>query len=171
MSFSHSILAVLARGPATPSTIRRQLETEIATLDRLNMGQVSQALIRLERDNYIIAHGELRATNGRSSTEWQITDDGRTELNQWWAHPVERSYQDRDELIIKIILAINSAEVSVLSIVDRQRSHVIKQLRQLNRHMREEPAFMSATQLQRERRIFELEAEMRWLDRVEELGL
>lgn len=174
MSIRHSILAVLARGPATPASLREQLSSSATALEDLNMGQVTQTLGRLERDGLIEEAASQRAANGRTTTSWAIKPEGRTELSAWWSHPVERHHLERDELVLKVCLALQDADVDVFAVLDRQRAHVLRELRSLTAASRAShperpedelsPAFLAG-----DKTIYEHEAEIRWLDRVEDV--
>lgn len=174
MPIPHSILAVIARGPATPAGIRERLTEEATPIGDLNMGQVTQTLTRLQRDGFIEDAGQQRAANGRATTLWRITPSGKDELTEWWSRPVGRPHRDRDELVLKVCLALHDADVEVLPILDHQRTHVLRELRTLTtdaRAARADTAHdeLSPALLTYEKSIYEREAAIRWLDRVEDV--
>ena len=80
-----------------------------------------------------------------------------------------RAMTDRDELVTKIAIAATRPDWDLISLLDTQRSAVLSQLKELNRQNRKLPQQRTAARLTIERRIYDLEAEARWLDRVEAL--
>ncbi|MCW2696883.1 MAG: hypothetical protein JWR62_1968 [Modestobacter sp.] len=59
-------------------------------------------------------------TEGRIA--YRITGPGRQEVTSWFASPVTRQGAPRDELAIKLALAVTTPGVDVLSVVQTQRT-------------------------------------------------
>jgi len=98
-----------------------------------------------------------------------LTDAGRAEAQAWWSRPVERAAPARDELAIKLALAVTIPGVDVGAVVQRQRAETLRAMREATRLKREtppEPPHL-ARSLVIESLIFAAEAEVRWLDHVE----
>ena len=86
-----------------------------------------------------------------------------------------RPRDDRDELVIKIAIAAQLAVshttmVNLRELIQTQRRATMSELREITRLKAQTPAEQSAERLLYERRIFDLEAEARWLDHVETLA-
>lgn len=169
MPIKHSLLALLADGPRSASQLQQQFNDRTQAVWPLNIGQVTQTLGRLERDGLIETAGTITGANNRPADTHRLTTAGRELLTAWWTTPVHRAATERDELVIKISLAAHDPGIDLIGLLDRQRRSTIRQLRELNRTARSLGDTRTADRLQVERRIFDLEAEARWLDRVEAL--
>ena len=101
-----------------------------------------------------------------------LTELGRAEVSQWWGSPVERSEAPRDELAIKLALAVTSPGVDVHRVVQTQCTATMRHLRDLTRLKQQAIAGEGAERdlawlLVLESLVFGSEAEVRWLDHVE----
>lgn len=183
MSVKLGLLALLSEGASYGARLRSEFEERTGGTWPLNVGQVYTTLDRLVRDGLVEQDGEPDA-EGR--IPYRLTDAGRTELGQWWATPVDRSSAPRDELTIKLALAVTVPGVDVHDVVQRQRTAALGHLRDLTRLKRDaldraegtgesvddlgEPGEHDrglAWLLVLENLVFGVEAEVRWLDHVE----
>src|SRR6476620_1199679 len=87
MSIRHGLLALLERGPRYGYQLRTEFESRTGSTWPLNVGQVYTTVPRLERDGLVVPAGEDEA----GCALYAITEDGRDELRQWFASPVERA--------------------------------------------------------------------------------
>ncbi|WP_257158889.1 PadR family transcriptional regulator [Corynebacterium cystitidis] len=158
---------MLSETPRTPAELQPAFHQATNNLWKLNMGQVSQTLSRLERDGLIHEQGTITTPTGHEATRYTRTDAGSEELAAWWTDPVLRPANDRDELVIKISLARHTPHIDLLRILDSQRRAVLAEIRELNTTLREMNSSLSTQRLAAERRIFDLESDARFLDRVE----
>src|SRR5690554_4154297 len=114
------------------------------------------------------ARGRL-ATRSRSPQHverYRLTAAGRDEVAAWWATPVVRGTPARDELAIKIALAVTAPGVDVRAVVQAQRTETMRALRDYTRLAAEQgPDLTWALVL--DNLVFATEAEVRWLDHVE----
>ena len=163
MSVKHSLLAVLADGDRYGYQLRAEFEERTGATWPLNIGQVYTTLSRLERDGLVEPAGQDAANH----VFYRITDAGRDELFAWFARPVTRAERPRDELAVKLALAVTVAGVDVAAIVHAQRKHALAALQDFTRvKSRLDPGELAAS-LVLESMIFQSEAEIRWLDHVE----
>lgn len=170
MSVKHSLLALLRGGPHSASGLQHRFAELTEDTWPLNIGQVSQTLSRLERDGFVEQAGTATAPTGRAVSTYQLTDAGRQEVGDWFSSGVVRSAEDRDELVMKLSLAAAPGSgVELLALLDAQRRATLSQLREVNQMSRTLAPRATADRLQAEHRIFDLEAEIRFLDRVESL--
>ena len=169
MAIKYALLALLAEKPQTASALQQQFIALIDGTQTLNIGQVSQTLSRLERNNFIARAGTVRNPSGHQVEQYELTPAGQELLTEWLERPVIRAMTDRDELVTKIAIAATRPDWNLISLLDTQRSAVLSQLKELNRQNRKLPQQRTAARLTIERRIYDLEAEARWLDRVEAL--
>ncbi|MFJ3218539.1 PadR family transcriptional regulator [Kitasatospora sp. NPDC086801] len=175
MSIRHGLLALLDQGPRYGYQLRTEFEARTGATWPLNVGQVYTTLSRLERDGLVEPAGE----DEEGHQFYAVTDQGRTELRAWFDTPVPRTNPPRDELAIKLAMAVTVPGVDVSAVVQGQRRHSIKALqdytRLKGRALSGEPrpgAAPSASNdlawlLVLDQMIFQTEAEIRWLDHCE----
>ncbi|MFF2522543.1 PadR family transcriptional regulator [Streptomyces liangshanensis] len=169
MSIRHGLLALLERGPRYGSQLRTEFESRTGSTWPLNVGQVYTTLNRLERDGMVTQDGEDEA--GRAL--YVITDQGRDELRSWFRTPVDRTSPPRDELAIKLAMAVGAPGVDIREVIQSQRHHTIQAMQDYTRLKsqsvesaptgRDEVAWL----LVLDQLIFQTEAEARWLDHCE----
>jgi DNA-binding PadR family transcriptional regulator len=164
MSVRHGLLALLERGTRYGYQLRTEFEHTTGGTWPLNIGQVYTTLSRLERDGLVRALPEAEG----GQRPYEITDEGRVELTLWFASPVEQTDRPRDELAIKLALALTTPGVDVRAVVQTQRTATIRQLQELTRLKAPEPEPGDlAWRLVLEAMVFQAEAEVRWLDHCE----
>ncbi|MGA5193655.1 PadR family transcriptional regulator [Streptomyces exfoliatus] len=173
MSIRHGLLALLERGPRYGSQLRTEFESRTGSTWPLNVGQVYTTLSRLERDGMVAQGGEDAAGHAL----YAITDSGRAELRAWFEKPVDRTSPARDELAIKLAMAVGAPNVDIRDVIQSQRHHTVKAMQDYTRlkaqalvavenggaQERDDVAWL----LVLEQLIFQTEAEARWLDHCE----
>ncbi len=186
MSVRHALLALLEQGPMYGYQLRTEFEGRTGSTWPLNIGQVYSTLTRLERDGLIEAvTGEAAAeagaeaaadSNGDGKRRYAITTDGRVEVATWFDQPVGRGEPPRDELAIKLAIAVTIPGVDVGGLVQRQRTATMNALHDYTRLKRNadspqqgQPADPTdlGWSLVLDSLIFIAEAEIRWLDHCE----
>lgn len=175
MSIRHGLLALLERGPRYGYQLRTEFESRTGSTWPLNVGQVYTTLGRLERDGLVMSAG---ADEGGHAL-YAITETGREELRDWFSTPVDRANPPRNELAIKLAMAVGSQDVDIAAVIQAQRHHTLRALQDytrlkaraltsVERHQagggdRDDVAWL----LVLEQLIFQAEAEARWLDACE----
>jgi DNA-binding PadR family transcriptional regulator len=166
MSVKHSLLALLEQGPMYGYQLRAEFERRTGGTWPLNVGQVYSTLTRLERDGLVIEQG----SDAEGHVVYELTPGGRDEVAQWFATPVARTQPARDELAIKLALAVTVTGVDVGSMVQRQRSATMSSLQEYTR-LKAGAAGTEAADLAwslvLDSLVFHAEAEIRWLDHCE----
>ncbi len=165
MTVRSGLLALLAERPLPPAALRSEFESRTGGTWPLNLGQVVTTLARLERDGLVSADGEDAV--GRA--HYRVTDAGRAAVHDWFAAPVDRGTPTRDELAIKLALAVGLPCVDVPILVQGQRAATLRSLQDYTRlkdRLLDEPDEL-AWLLVLESLIFSAEAEVRWLDACE----
>jgi DNA-binding PadR family transcriptional regulator len=164
MSVKHGLLALLERGPMYGYQLRLAFEEACGGTWPLNIGQVYTTLSRLERDELVRPLPE----NDGGQRPYQITDAGRADLAAWFATPITRADRPRDELAIKLALALTTPGVDVRAVVQAQRSATMRTLQEYTRLKQRAgaPADLS-WRLVLDSMVFQAEAEIRWLDHCE----
>jgi len=166
MSIRHGLLALLERGPSHGYQLRAEFDAATGATWPLNVGQVYTTLDRLERDGLVAQDGDP-GTDGRIG--YRITAAGRAELTAWFTSPVASKGAPRDELAIKLALAVTTPGVDVVAVVQTQRSATMTSLQDLTRlkvRADGDPGDL-AWSLVLDSLLFRAEAEIRWLDHCE----
>ncbi|MGW6686438.1 PadR family transcriptional regulator [Streptomyces sp. NPDC054961] len=173
MSIRHGLLALLERGPRYGSQLRTEFESRTGSTWPLNVGQVYTTLARLERDGLVAPGGEDAAGH----TLYAITDSGRSELREWYERPVDRANPPRDELAIKLAMAVGAPNVDIRAVIQSQRHATVQAMQDYTRLKAQALAAIDSGRdserddiawlLVLEQLIFQTEAEARWLDHCE----
>lgn len=163
MSIKHSLLALLERGPAYGYQLRAAFEGATGSTWPLNIGQVYTTLSRLERDDMVEALPE----NDSGQRPYRITASGRRHLAGWFASPIRAADRPRDELTIKLALAVTTPGIDVADVIQRQRAATVRTLQEYTRLKADDDRPDLAWKLVLESMIFRAEAEIRWLDHTE----
>ena len=158
MSVKHALLALLEPEPMYGYQLRLAFEERTAELWPLNIGQVYTTLSRLERDG-LVEGGE---TNAEGQQIYRLTAAGRAELTTWFGSAVPRTQPPREELAIKIALAVGSSGLDVAAVIQKQRSATMTALQGYTKAKRASQGL--AHELVLDSLIFDAEAELRWLD-------
>jgi DNA-binding PadR family transcriptional regulator len=165
MSIRQGLLALLAQRPMFGAQLRQEFEARTGGTWPLNVGQVYSTLSRLERDGLVEAAGGPDE-DGRIA--YRLTPQGQEEVGRWWVTPVDRTEHPRDELTIKLALAVTVPGVDVPAVVQSQRTQTLRSLQDLTRlKQRASDADDIAWLLVLDNLVFAAEAEVRWLDHVE----
>ena len=134
MSVRSGLMALLAEGEKYGAQLRSEFEARTGGTWPLNVGQVYTTLDRLVRDGLVESAGEPDA-EGRIA--YRLTPAGHAELGAWWSTPVDRTNTPRDELTIKLALAVTAPDVDVQRVVQTQRTATLRHLHDLTRLKRE----------------------------------
>jgi DNA-binding PadR family transcriptional regulator len=167
MSIRQGLLALLEQGPMYGYQLRAEFEARTGATWPLNVGQVYTTLGRLERDGLVEPAGE----DGDGHAVYRITGAGRAEVATWFSTPVSRTAPPRDELAIKLAIAVTVPGVDVQAVVQGQRTATMRALQDYTR-LKTRAADPGAPedlawQLVLDSLVFAAEAEVRWLDHCE----
>ena len=169
MSVKYSLLALLDLQPMYGYQLRTEFEGRTGATWPLNIGQVYTTLARLERDALVVADGD----DGQGHRYFRITDQGRSQVRAWFVTPVERVSPPRDELAIKLAMAVSVPGVDVQAVLQTQRTATLRALQDYTRLKREggdgagQAPGELAWLLVLDALVFAAEAEVRWLDHCE----
>src|SRR3954466_3766715 len=129
MSVRQALLALLEEGPRYGYQLRAQFEQRTGSTWPLNVGQVYTTLTRLERAGFVEGAG----ADAEGHVVYRITERGRGEVATWFTTPVERTQPPRDELAIKLALAVTVPGVDVGTVIQQQRSATMTALQDYTR--------------------------------------
>jgi DNA-binding PadR family transcriptional regulator len=161
MSVRHALLALLSEGPKYGLQLRQEFEHRTGEVWPLNVGQVYTTLQRLERDGLIESDDDGEEAGPQKS--FRLTSEGATELDTWLRTPSELGAPPRDELVIKVLVAIQVPGVEVAEIIQTHRRHVVEQMQQWTRIKRDGGGDLSLS-LVLDAELFRLDSVIRWLD-------
>jgi DNA-binding PadR family transcriptional regulator len=162
MSVRHALLALLSEGPKYGLQLRQEFEAGTGEVWPLNVGQVYTTLQRLERDGFVESDDE--AADEGPQKGFHITDAGREELARWLRTPPDLSLPPRDELVIKVLVALRVPGVDVREVVQVHRRYLVEVMQQWTRLKEDEADFDLNFALVVDAELFRLDSVIRWLD-------
>jgi DNA-binding PadR family transcriptional regulator len=161
MSVRHALLALLSEGPKYGLQLRQEFEQRTGEVWPLNVGQVYTTLQRLERDGLIESDDDEEPGPQKS---FRLTGEGTAELNAWLRTPPDLSSPPRDELVIKVLVAIRVPGVDVRDVIQTHRRHVVELMQEWTRVKRDAGADELSLSLVVDAELFRLDSVIRWLD-------
>ncbi|HEX8004723.1 MAG TPA: PadR family transcriptional regulator [Mycobacteriales bacterium] len=164
MSVRQALLTLLDGEPMYGYQLRAEFEARTGSTWPLNVGQVYTTLTRLERDGLVTEAG----SDAEGHVFYALTDAGRDEVRRWFGTPVERGAKPpRDELAIKLALAVTVPGVDVRAVIQAQRTDTVRALQEYTRLKAGATDEDLAWLLVVDALVFQAEAEVRWLDHCE----
>jgi DNA-binding PadR family transcriptional regulator len=162
MSVRHALLALLSEGPKYGLQLRVEFEARTGEVWPLNVGQVYSTLQRLERDGLVASEGD----DGPQKT-YRLTADGSRELVTWLHAPTAIAQPPRDELLIKVLVAVQVPGVDVGEVVQVHRRHLLEAMQRYTAVKADAAEDDVALALVVDAELFRLDAAIRWLDAAE----
>jgi DNA-binding PadR family transcriptional regulator len=160
MSVRHAMLALLSEGPSYGLQLREEFEARTGDVWPLNVGQVYPTLQRLERDGLVVSEGD----DDSHQKAFRITEEGMRELDAWLRTPPDLSSPPRDELVMKILIALRVPGANVSEVIQSHRRYLVELMQQWTRIKEDaDPADVSLG-LAVDAELFRLDAVVRWLD-------
>jgi DNA-binding PadR family transcriptional regulator len=161
MSVRHALLALLSDGPKYGLQLRHEFEARTGEVWPLNVGQVYTTLQRLERDGLVV--GSDGAEEGPQKG-YRITADGAQELTAWLQTPPDLTQPPRDELLIKVLVAVEVPGVDVRDVIQVHRRQLIELMQRYTAVKADAAEDDVALALVVDAELFRIEAAVRWLD-------
>jgi DNA-binding PadR family transcriptional regulator len=161
MSVRHALLALLSEGPKYGLQLRQEFEARTGEVWPLNVGQVYTTLQRLERDGLVVSDG---TSEDGPQKGFRITPEGVEELTGWLRTPPDLSSPPRDELVIKVLIALRVPGVNVQEVMQAHRRYLVELMQEWTR-LKEYAADRDlGFALVVDAELFRLDAVIRWLD-------
>jgi DNA-binding PadR family transcriptional regulator len=161
VSVRHALLALLSQGPKYGLQLRQEFEAGTGEVWPLNVGQVYTTLARLERDGFVASEDE---DDEGPQKRFRITTEGQAELDTWLRTPPDLSSPPRDELVIKILVALRVPGVQVHDVIQSHRRYLVQLMQQWTR-LKEDLADRDlGFALVVDAELFRLDSVIRWLD-------
>jgi DNA-binding PadR family transcriptional regulator len=161
MSVRHALLALLVEGPKYGLQLREEFEARTGEVWPLNVGQVYTTLQRLERDGLV--ESDDTAQDGPQKT-FLITADGEAELASWLRTPPDMAAPPRDELVMKVLVAMRVPGTNVHDVIQVHRRYLVELMQQWTRIKEAEAESDLSLALVVDAELFRLDAVIRWLD-------
>ena len=164
MSVPHALLALLSQGPKYGLQLQQAFESTTGAIWPINVGQVYTTLQRLERDGLVESDND--GAEGRQKG-FRITPRGNAELSRWLRTPPNLDSPPRDELVIKVLVALRVPGVDIHEVLQVHRKHVVAMMQ---RHTHLKAARQdgdAAFALVVDAELFRLDGVVRWLDAAE----
>jgi DNA-binding PadR family transcriptional regulator len=164
VSVPHALLALLTEGPKYGLRLQNEFQSRTGEVWPLNVGQVYTTLQRLERDGFVETDdGE----DARSRKRYRITSNGHRELVDWLRTPPDLVPPPRDELVIKVLVALQVPGTDIHEILQVHRRHVIELMQRYTKVKAAAAEDDVPLALVADSELFRLEAIIRWLDAAE----
>ncbi len=162
MSIRHALLALLTDGPQYGLRLRAEFEARTGEVWPLNVGQVYSTLRRLERDELIEPDGpeDVREKS------YRLLPAGRDELETWLASTPPIGQPDRNDLVMRILIAASTPGIDVDAVIQRHRRHLVSVMQEYTR-LKADAEHDTAFLVVADAEIFRAEADIRWLDACE----
>ena len=166
MSVRHALLALLSEGPKYGLQLREEFEANTGQVWPLNVGQVYTTLQRLERDGLVAA---TRRRVGRAGPAEGLPDHrGRVRRAcPVAAVPPDLSTPPRDDLVMKVLIAVRVPGTDVPEVIQAHRRYLIQLMQEWTRLKEDDNGRDLAFSLVVDSELFRLDSVVRWLDAAE----
>src|SRR5262252_7846426 len=161
MSVRHALLALLSEGPKYGLQLREEFEAGTGEVWPLNVGQVYTTLQRLERDGLVESDD---TTEVGPQKGFRITPGGAEELAAWLRTPPDLSSPPRDELVMKVLVALRVPGVDVHEVIQVHRRYIVELMQQWTRLKEDAGPVDLGFALVVDAELFRLDSVVRWLD-------
>lgn len=163
MAVREGLLAVLSTGPRHGYQVKTDFEAMTGGVWKINVGQVYTTLDRLERDGMVVMD------ESGDPKVYSVTDSGLQALATWWEAGSLDEAPPRDELMLKVLTALDAGTEQVLEVISSHRTTLTSLLQQRRARMRREREMEAplASQLVDDALMYRAESDLRWLDQCE----
>src|SRR5438309_3114736 len=161
MSVRHALLALLSEGPKYGLQLRQEFEAKTGEVWPLNVGQVYTTLQRLERDGLVASDGTC---DDGPQKGFRMTPEGAEELAGWLRTPPDLSSPPRDELVIKVLIALRVPGVDIYQVMQAHRRYLVELMQEWTRLKEYAVDRDLGFALVVDAELFRLDAVIRWLD-------
>lgn len=167
MSVRHALLALLSDGPKYGLQLRHEFELRTGEVWPLNVGQVYTTLQRLERDELVESDDEGERGREGAQKRYRITAPGSHELVDWLTTPLDDAQPPRDELLMKVLIAVQVPGVEVHEVIQVHRRHLLELMQRYTSVKAKASVDEVALALVVDAELYRIEAAVRWLDTAE----
>jgi DNA-binding PadR family transcriptional regulator len=166
MGVREGLLALLDGESRYGYQLKTAFEATTGGVWALNIGQVYTTLDRLARDGRV----EVGPGGDAGRRTYSITEEGRSELARWLGASPADAPPPRDELLLKVLLALGTPSVDAREVIQGQRTGIVEALQAHRRRLRTQAhdGDVLVGRLVVDALVLRLEADLRWLDLCEE---
>jgi DNA-binding PadR family transcriptional regulator len=168
MSVRHAVLGLLAQRPRHGYELRAAFQALVGGEENWDVkpAQIYTTLTRLEQGGFVAEDG-VEQDAGPEKRIYAITLAGHQTLNEWFACGIEPEHQ-HDEFFLKLMIGLVSGAADPYRLIQTQRAYLFQELHDLTeQRTHTDPSRALAQILLLDKAIMHLEADLRWLDRVE----
>lgn len=172
MTVRDGLLALLSDGPRHGYQLKTRFEAATGGVWSLNVGQVYTTLDRLHRDGLVAI--DIITDDGAEQKQYSLTAAGREALGGWWRTVPGDETPPRDDLQLKVLLAVGQGPDHALDVITRQRTALTRLLQSHRRAGRAagdaaggDAGVRLAADLVTDALVTRAEADLRWLDLCE----
>ena len=160
----YPILALLEHSPAHGYQLKTAFEQRFGEAwGAINIGQVYATLQRLERDGLVTVELVTQTTRPDKRV-YALTESGRDAIRAWLHGPASNT-RIKDQFFLKFLFAAETGLADPFELLERQRASALRALRDLSELSIDAGA---DAELLVEAAALHLQADLRWLDRLEE---
>ncbi len=157
------MLRLLVAAPTHGYELKQRFERAVGGIWPLNVGQVYDALGKLERDGLAEPVGDDAGTR----RVWRATTTGAEAARRWAQSPPTATPPPRDDLAVRVLVE-QALDGDVQQLLDAQRAAAIARIQHLGRDRTAATATGDdARALLLDLVLLRADADVRWLDRVE----
>lgn len=175
MAIKHILLALLAEEPTHGYELKKRYDETLGTLWPLQQAQIYNNLRLLEKAGQIELDLRVAQENLPDQKLFRVTDAGEQELTTWIAQPIRGNRHLKDEFYLKVTALVNILQRpdELAELIWAQRAIYLQMLRELERALVATESATGAaedvvTASLLDGAILHVEADLAWLDRIEE---
>ena len=161
MSVRHALLALLSEGPKYGLQLSQEFEARTGEVWPLNTGQVYTTLQRLERDGLV--ESDDSGDDGPQKG-FRLSVSGNQQLREWLRTPPDTSAPPRDDLVIKVLVALRVPGVDLVELVQVHRRHLVETMHYYTRLKEDAGEHDVGLLLVADAELYRLDGVIRWLD-------
>ena len=160
MSVQYTLLGFLAEESNYGYELKKKYDGYFGKDKPILTGQIYSTLARLKRDNKVKEIADTSESGGPDRVRYEITDEGKQDLQAWLESPEAPSPQLQATMYIKAVLAILK-DGDAAPYLDNQRRAHIQRMRELTTQRRDSNL---SDMLLIDHALYHLEADLRWIE-------
>lgn len=171
MAIKHILLALLVEEPAHGYELKKRYDEALGDLWPLQQAQVYNNLRLLEKAGQIELDLRVSQENLPDQKQYRVTTSGTAELTGWLGEPISGNRHLKDDFYLKVmaLATILERHDELAELLWQQRAGYLQTLRELERTLADMEASGDAVVAALlEGAILHAEADLTWLDRIEE---
>ncbi len=160
MSVQYTLLGFLTEESNYGYELKKKYDGYFGKDKPILTGQIYSTLARLKRDNKVKEITDTSESGGPDRVRYEITDEGKQDLQAWLESPEAPSPQLQATMYIKAVLAILK-DGDASPYLDNQRQAHIQRMRELTAQRRDSSL---SDMLLIDHALYHLEADLRWIE-------